>query len=363
MADEYFHADIETRPWPEVLAWQRDQLPGYLHEADAHPMHLLGQLQAVPMADVVQVLASSGTTGTPVFFGLTESDRQAWLHSIATMFFTAGVRRTSRVALTTGMPLVAGGLPYADAVRHTGATLVWVGGQTPARMATILDRLGVDTFIGTASYATFAAARFGEALGRPAAGTAMRTIIAGGEPGLGEATIRDQLSREWGAQRISEIMGLGDVMPGLWAECPEGGGMHFTGGRHVLVELIDPADGSSVPWEDDAFGEAVYTPLTRQATPVVRFRSRDHLHVQAGRCPCGRTSPRIRCVGRTDDMLIYKAMNVFPSAIREVVLDEYAAHVAGPMRNRKEFAHQVRFDGPAPLRGGRGRAPSDGGAL
>jgi phenylacetate-coenzyme A ligase PaaK-like adenylate-forming protein len=390
MADQYFDADLETRPWQEVLAWQRDQLPDYLTrlcagvpffrdrlagldagdaadpttwsavpfttkddlraaQAEADPAQPLGRLQAVPMSDVVQVLASSGTTGTPVFFGLTEADRQAWLHSIATMFFTAGIRPTSTVALTTGMPLVAGGMPYADAVRHIGATLVWVGGQTPARMATILDRLAVDTFIGTASYATFAARRFSEALGRAAAETAMRTVIAGGEPGLGEPTIRARVASEWGADRISEVMGLGDVLPGLWAECAEGGGMHFTGTRNVFVELIDPADGSAVPWTEGADGEAVYTPFTRQATPVVRFRSRDHLHVEAVSCPCGRTSPRIRCVGRTDDMLIYKAMNVFPSAIREVVLEECAGDVAGPMRIRKQYAAQVRFDEPLPL--------------
>ena len=404
MADEHFDAEIETRPWSDLLEWQRGQLPGYLSrlaeivpfygarlrgldlarageaaiwrdvpfttkddlrdaQAGSDDEHPLGDLQGVPAADVVQVLASSGTTGTPVFFGLTEADRRAWLHSIATMFFAAGIRRTSRVALTTGMPLVAGGMPYADAVRHIGATLVWVGGQTPARMATIVDRLGVDTFIGTASFATFAAQRFGEALGRSASDTAMRTIIAGGEPGLGEPTTRTRLMEEWGATRISEVMGLGDVMPGLWAECPEGGGMHFTGGRHVFVELIDPTDGSSVPWGAGADGEAVYTTFTRQATPVVRFRSRDHVSVAATSCPCGRTSPRIRCVGRTDDMLIYKAMNVFPSAIREVVLDEYAADVAGPMRIRKEFAAQVRFDDPLPLELELARPPSDADAL
>ncbi len=404
MADEYFDSEIETRPWSDVLAWQRSQLPGFLDrlsaslplfrerlagldpcradepevfaavpfttkddlrgaQADLDPERPLGELQAVPMAEVVQVLASSGTTGTPVFFGLTEADRQAWLHSIATMFFTAGVRRESRVALTTGMPLVAGGMPYADAVRHIGATLVWVGGQTPARTATILDRLAVDTFIGTASYATFAAQRFGEALGRPAAGTAVRTIIAGGEPGLGEPTIRTRLAQDWGAERISEVMGLGDVMSGLWAECPEGGGMHFTGARNVLVELVDPADGSPVPWSDGAEGEAVYTPFTRQATPVLRFRSRDHLHVESTTCPCGRTSPRIRCVGRTDDMLIYKAMNVFPSAIREVVLDECADDLAGPMRIRKQSAAQVRFDDPLPLEVELAGSPSDADAL
>jgi len=402
MVDECFDPEVETRPWGEVVSRQRELLPGYLDrlaagvpffrdrlagldvgragapavwadlpfttkedlraaQADADPGQPLGALQAVPLDDVVQVLASSGTTGTPVFFGLTEADRQAWLHSIATMFFTAGIRRTSRVALTTGMPLVAGGMPYADAVRHIGATLVWVGGQTPTRMATILDRLGVDTFIGTASYATFAAQRFGEALGRSAAGTAMRTIIAGGGPGLGGPTTRARLAGDWGATRISEIMGLGDVMPGLWGECPEGGGMHFTGARNVFVELIDPGDGSPLPWEEGVDGEAVYTPFTRQATPVVRFRSRDHLHVTAGTCPCGRTSPRIRCVGRTDDMLIYKAMNVFPSAIREVVLEECPGEVAGPMRIRKDHATQVRFDDPLPLEVELAR-PVEGGA-
>ena len=386
MADAFFDPQLETWAWPEVQAWQRAQLPAYLArlaevpfyrerlsgldliragswadvpfttkedlraaQADVDPARPLGELQAVPTADLVQVLASSGTTGTPVFFGLTEADRQAWLHSIATMFFTAGVRPESVVALTTGMPLVAGGMPYADAVRHIGATLVWVGGQTPARMAAILDRLSVDTFIGTASYATFAAARFADALGQSAKETAVRTIIAGGEPGLGEPTIRARLTEDWGATRISEVMGLGDVMPGLWAECPEGGGMHFTGGRHVFVELIDPATGAPVPWTADADGEAVYTPFTRHATPVVRFRSRDHLHVEADSCACGRTSPRVRCVGRTDDMLIYKAMNVFPSAIREIVLENFARDVAGPMRIRKQHAAQVRFDDPLPL--------------
>jgi hypothetical protein len=107
-------------------------------------------------------------------------------------------------------------------------------------------------------------------------------------------------------------MGLGDVMSLLWAECEAEGGMHFCGQRSVAVELIDPASGAVLPWEEGVRGEAVYTTFAREATPVLRYRSADHLVVTAMSCPCGRTSPRIRCVGRTDDMLIYKAMNVFP---------------------------------------------------
>jgi phenylacetate-coenzyme A ligase PaaK-like adenylate-forming protein len=391
MTDQLWDPEFDTKPWDELQAWQQAQLPNFLSGLAgrspfyagrlaaidtgraAEPQHwaqvpfttkddlragqqqadmqnMLGDLQGVADAQISQVIASSGTTGTPVFFGLTEDDRLAWADSIANMFFTAGIRKDSVVALTTGMPLVAGGMPYADAIRRIGATLVWVGGQTPARMASITEKLKVDTLVGTASFATFFANRCEEVLGRPASELSVRTIIAGGEPGLGQEAIRGRVRADWGATRISEVMGLGDVMSGLWGECPAGAGMHFTAGRNVYVELIDPDTGAVLEWAPGAKGEAVYTTFTRQATPALRFRSRDHLEVMAAsECACGRTAPVVRCIGRTDDMLIYKAMNVFPSAIRDVVMDGFSAEIAGPMRLRKEQPEQVRFDDPIPL--------------
>ena len=116
------------------------------------------------------------------------------------------------------------------------------------------------------------------------------------------------------------------------------GGMHFCGQRSVAVELIDPASGAVLPWEEGVRGEAVYTTFAREATPVLRYRSADHLVVTAMSCPCGRTSPRIRCVGRTDDMLIYKAMNVFPSAIRDVVVRRFPDAVEPYLRIWKDRA-------------------------
>jgi phenylacetate-coenzyme A ligase PaaK-like adenylate-forming protein len=314
--------------------------------SDEHP---LGALQCAPTSDLVQVIASSGTTGLPVFFGLTAADWRSWRHGIANLFFTAGVRRGSVVALTTGMPMVAGGLPFADGIREAGATLAWVGGQTTARMASIVERLKVGVLVGTASFAQFFADACGQALGRPARELSVTTLIGGGEPGLGEPEIRQRVAEGWGATRVSEIMGLGDVMSGLWAECDQAGGMHFTAGRDVLVELIDPDGGAHVAWDAGAEGEAVYTTLTREATPVLRYRSRDHLRVMATSCACGRAAPRVRCVGRTDDMLIYKAMNVFPSAIRDVVLREFGRSLTGAMRIRKSHPGQVRFDEAIPL--------------
>ena len=144
-------------------------------------------------------------------------------------------------------------------------------------------------------------------------------------------------------------MGLGDVLPAMWAECHVGQGMHFTAAPSVLVELIDPETGEHVPWEPGASGEAVYTTLNREAFAVVRFRSGDQLQVTGVECACGRGAPTVRCVGRTDDMLIYKAMNVYPSAIREVVLDVAGEVLSGTMRIRKETDSQVRFDDPIPL--------------
>ena len=387
MTDEFWDRHIDTMPWADLQSWQRSRLsellqglrqrsPVYaqlyeqttdarltdarawagvpfmgkddLRSAQQSGVAMLGDLQCAADIDIVQVVASSGTSGLPVFFGLTEADRMTWMDSIANMWFTAGIRPSSVVALTTGMPLVAGGLPYADAIRRIGAALVWVGGQTPARMATILELLKVDVLIGTASFNTFFAERFEKLLGYPASRLAVRTVIGGGEPGMGQEAIRAQIREGWGAERVSEMMGIGDVMAGLWAECPEGAGMHFTAGRNVLVELIDPVTGDVLPWAEGADGEAVYTTFTRQASPVVRFRSRDHMKVLGTSCACGRTSPRVRCVGRTDDMLIYKAMNVFPSAIRDLAL-EFVPQVGGPMRVRKSATDQVRFDDPIPV--------------
>jgi phenylacetate-CoA ligase/benzoylacetate-CoA ligase len=144
-------------------------------------------------------------------------------------------------------------------------------------------------------------------------------------------------------------MGLGDVMALLWAECEDEGGMHFCGQRSVAVELIDPASGAVQPWEDGATGEAVYTTFAREATPALRYRSADHLVVTAMSCACGRTSPRVRCVGRTDDMLIYKGMNVFPSAIRDVVMQRFPGAVEPYLRIWKDRADQVRYDTPIPV--------------
>ena len=139
-------------------------------------------------------------------------------------------------------------------------------------------------------------------------------------------------------------MGIADVSPSLWGECEEQAGMHFCGRDFVHVELIDPVSDEPVPWEDGAEGELVYTSLRREAMPVVRFRSRDRVSSRRGRARAGARSVRVRCIGRTDDLLIVRGVNLFPSAVREVVA-EFRPRVGGPVLIRP--AHTgVRQDAP-----------------
>jgi phenylacetate-CoA ligase/benzoylacetate-CoA ligase len=203
--------------------------------------------------------------------------------------------------------------------------------------------------LATTSFGTYLADRCRELIGHDASALGVRKLLGGGEPGIGQPEIRERIKLGWGIDHVREVMGLGDVMSLLWAECEAEGGMHFCGQRSVAVELIDPASGALLPWEDAASGEAVYTTFAREATPVLRYRSADHLVVTGMSCACGRTSPRVRCVGRTDDMLIYRAMNVFPSAIRDVVMRGFHDVVEPYLRIWKDRPDQVRYDAPIPV--------------
>ena len=129
---------------------------------------------------------------------------------------------------------------------------------------------------------------------------------------------RAALEQGWGA-RVTEAMGIGDIGVSLWGECEHQDGMHLGAYGFVHPELIDPATEQAIALEDGATGELVLTHLRHRAAPLLRFRTRDHVLVRTSPCPCGRSGPRVRCIGRTDDMLIVRGVNVFPSAVREVV--------------------------------------------
>jgi phenylacetate-CoA ligase len=185
----------------------------------------------------------------------------------------------------------------------------------------------------------------------------MRPISSSGRR-RGEPSFRAKLEEGWGA-KVTEAMGIGDIGVSLWGECEEQDGMHLGARGFVHAELIDPDTGVALELEDGATGELVLTHLQHRAAPLLRFRTRDHVRVRTSPCRCGRTGPRVRCIGRTDDMLIVRGVNVFPSAVREVV-SAFAPEVSGHVLVKPE-APGVKQEPPLPVvvelaRGTRGDA-------
>jgi phenylacetate-CoA ligase len=176
--------------------------------------------------------------------------------------------------------------------------------------------------------------------------SSVERVLVAGEPGGGEPEFRARLEAGWGA-RVTEAMGIGDIGVSLWGECEQQDGMHLGAHGFVHPELIDPETEQAVAMEDGARGELVLTHLRHRAAPLLRFRTRDHVVVRTAPCPCGRTGPRIRCLGRTDDMLIVRGVNVFPSAVREVV-SGFAPEVSGHILVRPSQAG-VKQEPPLPV--------------
>ncbi|MET0135988.1 MAG: phenylacetate--CoA ligase family protein [Kibdelosporangium sp.] len=274
----------------------------------------LGRHAGVDMVDVIRVHASTGTTGKPSWVGVTRRDAAAWTEMVANAFTTMGTTRSDVVLHGAGLTLFVGGLPIRDALERIGATVVPIGTGASEKALLALEALGVTALHSTPSYARYLAEYLRKA-GRDPKEFGLRKILVGGEPGGGEPAFREHIEQEWGAV-VTEGLGNADMAPVLFGEEPGSTGMRFTGGRHVVVELIDPESGEPIVPETGAFGELVYTAVDRECCPLVRFRTRDRVLV-TGLASDG--APLIRCVGRTDDMLILLGVNVFPSAVRDLV--------------------------------------------
>lgn len=320
-------------------------------QAEATAEQPLGAHQAVPTDALNRTISSSGTTGNPTYFGLTRADREAWNEVLKRFFYGTGIRPEDTVIFGVGQTMVPGGVPYFEGLTELGANAVPAGGGSSDRLLSAMEDLYANVFFSTVSHARYLIDRAPDVLGYELSNLPVEKVIVGGEPGMGNPDIRAEIREGWAAATVRECMGMGDVVAGLWAECEAEAGMHFVGQGHVHLELVDPETGDQVPIEPDRTGELVYTPLGREATPLLRFRSGDHARITGTECPCGRTAPRIRCIGRTDDMLIYKGMNVFPGAIRDVVSQVQGA--SPRVRIVVPDDETVRFDAPIPVLVGR----------
>ena len=285
----------------------------------------IGSHLCVDRSEIMRIYSTSGTTGTPSYIPLTARDLENWVTTSARSYSASGVEAGQRIVSTYNAgPFVAGAA--LAAFDKLAMCHIPVGTGNTERLMTAIRLLKPEAVVLTPSYAAYLIEWAAEK-DFDLKGSSVRRVLVAGEPGGGEPAFRKKLEEGWGA-RVTEAMGIGDIGVSLWGECEYQQGMHLGGRGFIHAELIDPDSGASLAMRDGAKGELVLTHLQHRAAPLLRFRTRDHVEVWTSACKCGRTAPRIRCIGRTDDMLIVRGVNVFPSAIREVV-SEFVPDVSG----------------------------------
>lgn len=270
-------------------------------------------LMAVPEEQVVRIHSSSGTTGKPVVVPYTASDVSAWADMMARCFYTAGVTRLDRVQVTPGYGLWTAGIGFQAGVERLGAMTIPTGpGNTEKQIEMMLD-LGATVLIGTSSYGLLLAEEIEK---RGLRGRIkLRLGIFGSERWGGK--MRSRIEDLLGIETF-DIYGLTEVYgPGIAIDCPRHEGLHYWY-DHLLFEIIDPATGRQLPPGQE--GELVVTTLTKEGMPLLRYRTHDITTIIAGHCPCGSPYPMIRRVlGRTDDMIKIKGVNIYPGQVDHVL--------------------------------------------
>jgi phenylacetate-CoA ligase len=294
--------------------------------------------------EIVRIYSTSGTTGAPSYIPLTAGDLDNWVTGSARSYAASGIEAGQRIVSTYNAgPFVAGAaLASFD---RLGLCHIPVGTGNTERLMQAIELLRPEAVVLTPSYAAHLI-EWAQERGVDLASSSVERVLVAGEPGGGEPAFRARLEGGWGA-KVTEAMGIGDIGVSLWGECEEQDGMHLGAHGFVHAELIDHETGDALELRDGATGELVLTHLRHRAAPLLRFRTRDHVEVRTTPCACGRPGPRIRCIGRTDDMLIVRGVNVFPSAVRDVV-SGFAPAVSGHIRVRPA-AGGVKQEPPLPV--------------
>ena len=278
---------------------------------DTYPYGLF----AVPMNDVVRVHASSGTTGKQIVVGYTENDLEIWKNCCARAITAAGGEKHDFMHVSYGYGLFTGGLGLHYGAEKVGMTVIPVSVGNTQRQITILKDFGSTVICCTPSYALYLAETM-EEMGIKKEDITLKAGIFGAEPWTEE--MRIQIQEKLGIKAF-DIYGLSEIIgPGVSFECSEQTGMHINE-DHFIPEIIDPDTGEVLPEGEQ--GELVFTCITKEAFPLLRYRTRDIAILKRNKCSCGRTLIKMmKPAGRSDDMLIIRGVNVFPSQVESVLL-------------------------------------------
>jgi phenylacetate-CoA ligase len=280
-------------------------------------------LFAVPMSEIVRIHASSGTTGKQTVVGYTRRDLDTWAEVMARTLVSAGASKESFIQIAYGYGLFTGGLGVHYGSERVGASVIPISGGNTKRQIQIMKDFGTTLLACTPSYALYMAEEM-EELGVKKEELKLRSGIFGAEPWTN--SMRQEIEERLGIMAI-DIYGLSEIIgPGVASECPCQNGLHIPE-DHFIPEIIDPETEEVLP--PGSKGEIVFTTITKEGLPLIRYRTRDISSLNYDKCDCGRTSVRMsKVTGRTDDMLIIRGVNVFPSQIESVLMEmgETAPH-------------------------------------
>ena len=280
-------------------------------------------LFAADLKDIVRIQGSSGTTGKPIVSGYTENDIKVWTEMVARALTAAGGTKDDIIQVAYGYGLFTGGLGAHQGATEIGATVIPMSSGNTQRQIIMMKELGATMLCCTPSYATYLAETIHE-MGIKPEELKLKSGCFGAEPWTEEMRQHLEDLLDFDALDIYGLTEIGG--PGVAFECMEKHGMHINE-DHVLAEIIDPVTEEPLP--DDTPGELVFTTLTKTGVPMIRYRTHDICTLHHGTCACGRTTVKMsRITGRTDDMLVIRGVNVFPSQIEAVLMGvkEASAH-------------------------------------
>ncbi len=274
-------------------------------------------LFARPKSDIVRIQGSSGTTGKPIVSGYTQNDIDVWTEMMARTLTAAGADSDDIIQICYGYGLFTGGLGAHQGASKIGAMTIPMSSGNTQRQIMMMQELGSTILCCTPSYATYLGETIRDMGLVPGKDIKLRAGCFGAEPWTEE--MRTYLEELLGIDAC-DIYGLTEIAgPGVAFECLEKHGMHVNE-DHVIIEILDPDTGMPVP--DGEYGEVVFTTITKEGMPMIRYRTHDISRVEVATCACGRTTARMqRLTGRTDDMIIIRGVNVFPSQIESVLMD------------------------------------------
>jgi len=321
--------------------------------------HPFGTFLCAPLEDVIGVSATSGTTGLPTFHCFTKHDIQVTNEVLARGFWRAGVRPGETVVHAFGMSMWVAGIPIIRALENMGVRVIPVGAEAGSeRLLQFIDQTKPTTLVCTPSYAEYLIEKSPQVLKKDVEQLGIKKIICAGEPGAGLPEVRKKIKNAYGA-KIFDSAGVPYGIFNISCDCDEYHGMHVVcEDYHLMYDIVDPETKKPIEWKDGAVGERISTSLDWQAAPPFRYAIGDILQIFIGKCECGVEGFRIKFIGRADDMLIIKGINVFPSAIRNIVnsfiprvtgafkiiLDTPPPRVVPPLKMKVEYGHGINED-------------------